>query len=130
MSGKSLFAVLALSAIGLAYEAQAADDPAPQKPAAEQPVKAETQPAKPAAEPREPTVKTLGIDDALLRTLEAKSDPDAADNQPPLQRVGQRMRDVEGRLGRTDVGDETRNIQTLIVQDLDKLIEMAKKGGG
>ena len=83
------------------------------------------QPAKPKIEPSD-----AARDADLLRALEKRAAPDLADDEPPLIRVGRRMRDVQGRLDQTDAGDETRGIQKGIVQDLDKLIEEMKKGGG
>ena len=68
-------------------------------------------------------------DDELLKSLEKKAAPAEAD-EDPLLRVGQRMRNVQGRLTKADPGDETQDLQKGIVQDLDQLIEQIKKGGG
>jgi hypothetical protein len=68
------------------------------------------------------------VDAELLKSLEKQLKPDEEENA--LDRVGRRMRDVQGRLVKSDPGDETRTIQKEIVEDLDKLIEAMKKGGG
>ena len=83
------------------------------------------QPDKPKLEPSD-----LPKDADLLKALEKRAAPDVADDEAPLIRVGRRMRSVQGRLDQADAGDETRDIQKGIVQDLDKLIEEIKKGGG
>jgi hypothetical protein len=105
----------------------AADDP--QKP----PTKPDEQPATdaPAQEAKKPDAKPApAIGDVdLLKSLEKQlAPPDAGEH--PLVKIGGRMRDVQGRLDKTDPGDETRGIQKEIVEDLDKLIEQIKKGGG
>ena len=69
-------------------------------------------------------------DAALLKALEKRAAADGAVEEEPLIRVGRRMRDVQGRLGQADAGDETRVIQKEITEDLEKLIEAMKKGGG
>jgi hypothetical protein len=69
-------------------------------------------------------------DAALLKSLEKRAAADGAVEEEPLIRVGRRMRDVQGRLGQADAGEETRGIQKEIAEDLEKLIEELKKGGG
>ncbi len=69
------------------------------------------------------------LDAELLKALEKQSAPEHAD-ESPLIRIGQRMRDVQGRLVKADPGSETQTIQQGIVEDIDKLIEQMKKGGG
>ena len=84
-----------------------------------------------AQEPAKPKPPSDAASDAeLLKALEKRAAPDVADDEAPLIRVGRRMRDVQGRLDQSDAGDGTRGIQKEIVQDLDKLIEELKKGGG
>ena len=104
-----------------------ADDPPrpPDKPAQDAPAAQET---KPPAKP-ESVRRVAPGDDDLLKSLEKKSAP-AEDDENPLLRVGQRMRDVQGRLAKADPGDETQNLQQGIVQDIDTLIEQLKKAGG
>ena len=85
------------------------------------------EPAKPKLPPSE---SDTAQDAELIRALEKRAAPETADDEVPLVRVGRRMRDVQGRLDQADAGDETRGIQKEIVQDLDKLIEELKKGGG
>ena len=104
-----------------------ADDPPKPSDKPEQTAPAE-QGSKPAAKPQSERPLAPG-DDELLKSLEKKSAPTEADENP-LLRVGQRMRDVQGRLVKADPGDETRDLQNSIVQDLDQLIEQIKKGGG
>ena len=87
-----------------------------------------TQETKPAAK-GESARPIAPVDDELLKSLEKKSAPADAD-EDPLLRVGQRMRNVQGRLTKADPGDETQDLQKGIVQDLDQLIEQIKKGGG
>jgi hypothetical protein len=104
-----------------------ADDPP--KPSDKPDQKAPTaQETKPAAKAESERPLAPG-DDELLKSLEKKSAPAEAD-EDPLLRVGQRMRNVQGRLTKADPGDETQDLQKGIVQDLDQLIEQIKKGGG
>ena len=84
--------------------------------------------AKPDAPKQDPGRASPSKDADLLRALEKQLAP-IEDEEHPLERVGRRMRDVQGRLVKTDAGDETREIQVEIVKDLDKLIEEMKKGG-
>ena len=66
--------------------------------------------AKPDSPKQEPRPATPSQDAELLRALEKQIGTDAAEEHP-LERVGRRMRDVQGRLTKTDAGDETREIQ-------------------
>jgi hypothetical protein len=65
----------------------------------------------------------------LLRSLEKQSAPSQPEENP-LERVDQRMRDVQGRLAKSDPGVETQDLQKSIVDDLQALIEQIQKGGG
>lgn len=63
------------------------------------------------------------LDAELMRELgEAGEQGQAAD---PLSRVGQTMREVEGRLSRSRAGEQTRELQSKIVADLDQMIQEA-----
>lgn len=104
-----------------------ADDPAKPSEKSDQTASA-TQESKPAAKVESERPLAPG-DDELLKSLEKKSAP-ADDEENPLLRVGQRMRNVQGRLVKADPGDETQDLQKGILQDLDQLIEQIKKGGG
>lgn len=81
-----------------------------------------------ADQPPQPKRPLNPIDSELLKTLEERSAPSEAAGSP-LERVDQRMRDVQGRLAKFDSGDETQTIQREIVGDLESLIEQIKKGG-
>jgi hypothetical protein len=108
--------------------AASADDPPKPSDKPDQTAPA-AQESKPPAKPE--TVKPLAPgDDDLLKALEKKSAPNEGDDENPLLRVGQRMRDVQGRLAKADPGDETQTIQKGIVEDIDTLIEQLKKAGG
>ena len=65
---------------------------------------------RPPDEPRKPPWET--------------SEP-ADDN--PLLAVARRMREVEERIGRAEVGTETRDLQQQIVTDLDRMLQQARK---
>ena len=104
-----------------------ADDPPKPSDKPEQTAQA-AQESKPAAKAGSERPPAPG-DDELLKSLEKKSAP-SEDEESPLIRVGQRMRDSQGRLAKADPGDETQDLQKGIVQDLDQLIEQLKKGGG
>lgn len=81
------------------------------------------------AQTKPDSTRPLSPGDAeLLKALEKQTTP-GEEEENPLLRVGQRMRDVQGRLVKADSGDETQNLQKGIVQDIDKLIEEIKKGG-
>jgi hypothetical protein len=99
----------------------------------EEPPPSDQQAAKPqpaaADDPGKSDKPAKPLDAELLKALEEKSAPEA-EEEAPLVRVGRRMREVETRLVKTDAGDETVNLQEGIVQDLDKLIEQMRKGGG
>ena len=75
-----------------------------------------------------PSTKLNSIDDELLRSLKDRVAPEQSE-EPPLLRIGRKMRDVQGRLARIDVSEGTRSIQNQIVKDLDELIKQLKKGG-
>lgn len=124
MSRKTCLAVLCVLTVSLYWQAtvaRASDDSDESKSKAP----AAQDSAKPDREKPVPT------DDAdLLKSLEKRAAPDGAVEEEPLIRVGRRMRDVQGRLGQADAGEETRVIQKEITEDLEKLIEEMKKGGG
>jgi hypothetical protein len=123
-----MIATLSLSVLSVFWASAAfADDPAKPSDKPEQTAPA-AQETKPAAKAESERPRAPG-DDELLKSLEKKSAP-SEDEDNPLIRVGQRMRDSQGRLAKADPGDETQNLQQGIVQDLDKLIEQLKKGGG
>lgn len=50
-----------------------------------------------------------------------------AEDADPLLDVARRMRDVEGRIARNDSGLTTQGLQRQIIDDLDRLIEQARK---
>ena len=50
-----------------------------------------------------------------------------AEEDHPLLEVARRMREVEGRIVRTDAGQQTQGLQRQIVADLDELIRQAQK---
>jgi hypothetical protein len=118
---------LCLAVVGLLFAASARADDPPNPSNQDEAKPPADQPASPArGESR--TSETTSPDDAdLLRSLEKQLMPDL-DEEHPLLRVGERMRDVQGRLTKADAGTETREMQKTIVQDLDKLIEQMKKG--
>jgi len=87
------------------------------KPAVDQPDEAKKADA-PAAKPEE------NLSDQLLDGLGLKGEIDAAGN--PLDVIVERMRDVQQRLQKTETDKQTRELQTLIVKDLDDLIEKLK----
>ena len=115
-----LFCLLAVNAVWADEAAKSGDDADKSTSGA-----AAQEPAKPKLPPSD-----AARDAELLKALEKRAAPETADDEVPLIRVGRRMRDVQGRLDQADAGDETRGIQKEIVQDLDKLIEELKKGGG
>ena len=75
---------------------------------------------------KDPEVRSISDQD-LLRSLEKGAAAGEVASEHPLARVGQQMRDVQGRLVKEDPGEETQSIQQGIVRDLDKLIEELKK---
>ncbi len=50
-----------------------------------------------------------------------------AEDDDPLLNVARRMRDVEGRIAQNDSGLRTQGLQRQIIDDLDRLIEQARK---
>ncbi|MDB5334899.1 MAG: hypothetical protein JWN70_518, partial [Planctomycetaceae bacterium] len=86
---------------------------------------------KPAADKKEASDKTdppaakpkASVADQLLEGLGL--DGDAATGNP-LDTIVERMRDVQGRLQKTETDKETRQLQTQIVKDLDDLIDKLK----
>jgi len=66
------------------------------------------------------------LDEELMRELGEGEGPSDG-KEDPLGRVARTMREVEGRLTQSKSGDETRELQTKIVADLDKMIEEALK---
>lgn len=92
--------------------------------------KEDTEPpeAKPGARKPEERVEKEAdaLDEELMRELGDGETP-SADEEDPLGRVARTMREVEGRLTRSKSGNETRELQTKIVTDLDKMIEEALK---
>lgn len=66
------------------------------------------------------------LDEQLLRELgEAEDLPD--EEGDPLSRIGRQMRRVEERIAEARTGDDTRTMQRGIVEELDKLLEMARR---
>ena len=122
MSIKSdLLGIAALSlvawGIGLgtpSLHAQEADNP---DAAATKPKPAADKPEPPAAKPKEKPF------DQLLEGL-GFQDGQAGGN--PLDAIVERMRSVQERLQKTETDQETRDLQTQIVKDLDTLIEKLK----
>jgi len=58
---------------------------------------------------------------------------EAADGQPdedPLERAIGNMRQAERRISARDIGEETQSLQRRIIDDLDQLIELAKRQSG
>jgi len=72
-----------------------------------------------------------GVDEELRQRLrrELGAAADAEDDDPLLE-IARLMREAEGRLKQRDVGPVTRDMQRQIVDDLDKLIEEARKKAG
>ncbi len=67
------------------------------------------------------------------KDVSPKTDETAAEKGNPLISIARQMRDVERRIGKNDCGQDTQQTQQLIVDQLDRLIEQAKKsccGGG
>ena len=119
-------ACLAVLCSMVAMSARADDPQQPPEKANEKPPAANS--SKPDAAKPDSSRPASAIDADLLKSLEKQSTLQE-EEENPLLRVGQRMRDVQGRLVKADAGEETRNLQKGIVQDLDKLIEEMKKGG-
>jgi len=117
----SRYASLAIALLGLAPFARA-DEPA------RPPVAPDDRAGESTSAKQDSKDGPAPVDAELLRSLNKQIAP--IDGEHPLLRVGSRMRDVQGRLDKTDAGDETRTLQKEIVQDLEKLIEQAKKQGG
>jgi hypothetical protein len=91
--------------------------------------KSEAVESKSAANPQKGESKPVAPSDAnLLRSLEKQAAPSQPDENP-LERVDQRMRDVQGRLAKSDSGTDTQVIQKEIVDDLETLIDQVKKNG-
>jgi hypothetical protein len=113
----------------LAVNTVQADDAAKPSPDADG---AKSKPSATSQDPDKPPPEPSGLspDAELLKALEKHAAPAGAVEEEPLVRVGRRMRDVQGRLSQADAGKETRGIQKEIVEDLEKLIEELKKGGG
>jgi hypothetical protein len=124
-----MIAELSLSLVSILWAGTVvADEPAESQDKPEQTAPAAQEP-KPPAKPETTKPRAPGDDD-LLKALEKKSAPAEVDDENPLLRVGQRMRDVQGRLAKADPGDETQTLQKGIVDDIDTLIEQLKKAGG
>lgn len=122
-----MIAELSLSFLTIFWASSAvADDPPKPSEKPDQTAPA-AQESKPSAKPESVRPIAPG-DDELMKSLEKKSVP-AEDEESPLLRVGQRMRDVQERLAKADPGDETQGLQRGIVEDIDTLIEQLKKAG-
>ena len=106
---------------------------------------AQTPKKKPAEIPTEKAAPE-SLDDELLRDLAAppmllndgKKTPtpkpapageDVGEKVNPLQRIGQRMRVAQRRIGQRNISTETRRIQKTILDELDLLIEQTQKAG-
>ena len=57
----------------------------------------------------------------------SKPEATESDAENPLLDVARRMREVEDRIGRADVGPQTRDLQKSIVADLDRMLQQARK---
>ncbi len=117
---------------------------------AKQPQQAATKPAEQkngraadsgANKPAEPTTKDDSevdplADDALSDELLEKLEKEAnegeavseAEEDPPLIRIGDRMRAVQKRLAQADTGQETIQLQEAIIKDLDELLKKMQSG--
>jgi predicted RNA-binding Zn ribbon-like protein len=67
------------------------------------------------------------IDDPADRTAEPGAKGSKSDAKNPLLDVARRMREVEDRIGRADIGPGTRDLQKSIVDDLDRMLQQARK---
>src|SRR4029079_1263025 len=63
----------------------------------------------------------------LLGRRKKKKEQEEEDGNSPLGKVVKEMREVEGRLGKPDTGEETRKKQAEIVKNLDGLIEQMRR---
>jgi len=71
------------------------------------------------------------LSDELLEKLEKEAAADAApaeEEDPPLIRIGDRMRQVQRRLARADTGRKTIELQEAIIKDLDDLLKQMQSG--
>jgi len=110
--------------------------PAP-APKTEAPATRETSPKSepPANEdaPADPPARTLTppsrevdlLRQQLLKELTTDLEPD--DNEDPLLRIGQRMKQVEDLISRRETGQDTQDLQGEILSDLDQLLAQLKK---
>lgn len=87
----------------------------------------ETEPGPPPAKQLERPVKDLDrkLEKSVLDLLKKHAGETKQEN--PLLRVGRRMRDAQERISKTKVGEETQTLQRQILEDLDALIEQARK---
>lgn len=124
---KTLFLSL-LSLVFAATEVQAAAPAVKPDPAAESevPTLFETKATAPSSE--EPKRPVSDLDRELEKTVLdlIKKQAVGTEDANPLLRVGRRMREVEGRITETQVGEETQSLQRQIVEDLDALIQQAR----
>lgn len=77
-----------------------------------------------ASKPRDEALEELN--EQLLRELDEAEDlPD--EDEDPLSRIGRQMRLVEERIAEARTDEDTRAMQRRIVEELDKLLEMARR---
>jgi hypothetical protein len=67
------------------------------------------------------------LEELLGRRKKKKQQEEEEDENSPLGKVVKEMREVEGRLGKPDTGEETRKKQAEIVKNLDGLIEQMRR---
>jgi len=120
----SSFLVLGLL-VCAAQGAAPSEDPGPSED--EVPTLFETEPAPPQAKQSESPMKDLDrkLEKSVLDLLKKHAGETKQEN--PLLRVGRRMRDVQDRIAKTKVGEETQTIQRQILEDIDSLIEQARQ---
>lgn len=71
--------------------------------------------------------KPSKLDDELLKELGEGEDLGATGQEDPLGQISEQMKESETLLGQAKTGEETRRLQTSIVDSLAKLIENARK---
>jgi len=67
------------------------------------------------------------LDRELLKGLDDGEDLGADGEQNPLARLNQEMRRLEALIAQQNSGDDTRQLQTQVVRDLEELIRQARK---
>jgi hypothetical protein len=119
-----------LEKLGETRETPSPDDPRGGKPKSADEPAHEPSPSQPEPRPKDALQgKAKELDEHLeeLTGRKKKRDRDEqGEGSGPLSKIIKEMRDVEQRLGKPDTGEETRQKQTQIVKELDRLIDQLR----